>query len=92
VRYIKRSIHRLLPATERLVIVGYSFPDADIQLLNELFVVDVLDRDLQLQVVNMANENEDDQFRARVQEVFGADRQIDFSVRDFRKFCSKLST
>jgi len=70
------------------VVVGYSFPAADVAHLSAIFPRGVLVRSAELIVIDPANA--DDAFRARVSEVFPSMANYDFSVRDFRAFSARF--
>jgi hypothetical protein len=89
VRRMRTQVHSRLPTTQKLLVVGYSFPDADRSHLERLFVHEILSPDLEVQVVNL--QNDDASFRASVQEVFGVPAEsVDYSVSDFRAFAKSL--
>lgn len=86
--HIRKNIHRLLPTTKQFIVAGYSFPDSDIDHLNQLFVRDVIDININLVVINPSNDEES--FRSRVSNIFPYIKEIDYSVKDFRQFCLNL--
>lgn len=85
---VRRRIHSLLPDTQRLIFAGYSFPPADVDYLRQIFVGDVVARDLFVDVVNP--ENDDQAFRARVTRALPF-ASANFRVPDFRALCEGLS-
>ena len=89
IRRIRAQLHSRLPTTQRILVAGYSFPDADRDHLKRLFVREIMPPDLEVQVVDPASHSAS--FRSRVSSVFGANsRSIDYSVGDFRAFCMGL--
>jgi hypothetical protein len=89
IRRIRTQIHSRLPTTQKILIAGYSFPDADRSHLDRLFVREILSPDLELQVVNP--QNNDPSFRAGVRALFGAlADSADYGVTDFRAFAMSL--
>jgi hypothetical protein len=88
VRAMKRAVHSRLPDTQRLVIAGYSFPDADLPHLQDIFVPGICDPGVEVVVVNPSNA--DSAFQQRVQQVFSRAGKFNFSTSDFQKFCNEL--
>ncbi|MBC8433083.1 MAG: hypothetical protein H8D96_14320 [Desulfobacterales bacterium] len=87
---MRRRIHSLLPLTQKIIIAGYSFPEADIDHLGKLFVKDVIRPDLELKVINPSNQEK--HFQKRVKEVFPQVEKLDCSIQDFREYCKSLPT
>lgn len=87
-RSVIRAIHSRLPSTTRIVIAGYSFPDADIGHLREIFVPGVINEQARVEIVNPSND--DEEFRRRVQNAFPAVKDLSFGEKDFRVFCAEL--
>jgi hypothetical protein len=87
-RWLKRTIHSLLPLTESFVFAGYSFPEADYEYLADLFISKVIPERARVQVVNPAND--DAEFRRRIRDLFPNQKSVDFAVSDFREYCRAL--
>ncbi len=85
---IRRRIHSFLPDTQRLVFAGYSFPAADTEYLNQIFVNRILHSKLEIEVVN--RENSDPAFRSRVSATIPCTQPI-YSFDDFREFCKSMA-
>lgn len=85
---LRRLIHSLLPGTTRFVVAGYSFPEADLAYLKEIFVPGVMRRDATVEIVNP--ENKDDSFQRRAKKVFPSIQSFSFEETDFRRFCAEL--
>jgi hypothetical protein len=87
-RSVRRQIHQQLPSTGRILVAGYSFPDADIEHLGAIFVRGVLHPEVEVAVVNPSNGQP--AFRDRVSRIFGA-VDIDYSVTDFKQLGALIS-
>jgi hypothetical protein len=83
-----RTLHTLLPGTKRFVLAGYSIPPADLPYLASMFVPQVIDRDALITVINRDNENQE--FRGRVDLMFPTSVARDYSVGDFATFCEQF--
>ena len=86
---IKTNIHANLPDTKQIIIIGYSFPDADIEYLHSVFVEGVINPDTKVMIVNSTNDDKD--FQNRVIKVFpNLKHKIDFGNKDFKEFIKKV--
>jgi hypothetical protein len=88
-RALLTSIHLALPLTERFVIVGYSFPGADLPYLNDVFSPGVIPRSAEAVIVNP--DCSDPEFQKRAKAAFSSLLAWDFSRSDFRKYCEELA-
>jgi hypothetical protein len=82
------AIHSFLPSTERFIVAGYSFPEADATYLKEIFVPAVILDSAVVEIINPAND--DGGFQARVREAFPGVKKIRFEQKDFRAFCAGI--
>lgn len=88
-KLIRSMIHAELPFTKQFIIIGYSFPEADIEYLNQIFVPEVIDRESHVIIVNPMND--DQSFRDKVSSIFpDMVNGIDFSNKDFKLFVQKF--
>lgn len=87
---IRKRIHALLPGTKRLLIAGYSFPEADGDHLRRLFPEAVMDPMLEVVVVNPSIN--DEAFRSRLEAIFPARIRKTYASTDFKTFCRELES
>lgn len=87
-RLLLGELHSFLPTTEHFVVAGYSFPEADLSYLKEVFVPGVLSGEATAEIVNP--ENDKPEFQERVREAFPSLGDITFGEKDFRTFCANL--
>lgn len=83
-----RALHASHPGTKRFVLAGYSVPAADLPYLTSMFVPQVIDRDAVITVIN--RDNDDQEFRRRVDLMFPCSAARDYTVRNFATFCGQF--
>lgn len=87
--HLRTLIHTVLPVMESFVIVGYSFPSADLGHLRSLFAAGVIKSEAEATVVNLSNP--DPAYQALVRSAFPSIKRWDFSQTDFARFGSGLT-
>ena len=87
-RMLRTAIHEQLPTTKLYVVIGYSFPAADIAHLSTLFTRGVIANGAEMMVIDPVNV--DNAFRARVRETFSGMAEYDFGVTDFKAFAARF--
>jgi len=87
-RMLRTVIHELLPTTQLYVVIGYSFPSADVAHLSSIFARDVFAHSAEVIVVDPATG--DDAFRTRVREVFPRMAHYDFGSTDFKAYAGRF--
>lgn len=87
-RCLRTAIHTVLPTTQTIFAIGYSFPSADIDRLSGIFVPGVMQADAEVIAVNPACP--DSAFQACVRRVFSSVQKFDFNTTDFKAFSAGL--
>jgi hypothetical protein len=87
-RSLRTALHTVLPTTECFLVIGYSFPPADMDHLTKLFVPGVIRADAEVMTVDPAGP--DPAFQSRVRQVFSNIETFDFTNTDFRTFSAGL--
>jgi hypothetical protein len=87
-RDLRTALHIILPLTKRFLVIGYSFPPADIDHLAKFFVPGVISTEAE--VVTVDPSGADPAFQSRVRQVFSSIETFDFTNTDFRTFSAGL--
>jgi hypothetical protein len=87
-RDLRTALHTVLPTTERFLVIGYSFPPADIDHLAKLFVPGVIRANAEVMTVDLFGS--EPAFQSRVRRVFPSIERFDFTNTDFRTFSAGL--
>jgi len=85
---LRRLIYSKLPFTEKIIIIGYSFPSSDFIHLKSFFITEIIPKQTLIICINLENDNI--QFQKKVKSIF-PENKIDFSINDFKKFCNDLN-
>lgn len=89
VKHMLANLHTRLPHIEHLVIAGYSFPEADRDHFERLFVDGVMPPDLPVTVVNRSNS--DGAWQALVRTFLPSTAKVEFPDLDFGAFVKTLA-
>ena len=87
-RHLRTALHTILPTTESFLVIGYSFPLADIDHLAKLFVPGVIRANAEVMTVDPSGP--DPAFQGRVRQAFPGIETFDFTNTDFRTFSAGL--
>jgi hypothetical protein len=87
-RELRMAIHSVLPTTESFIVVGYSFPEADVKHLSGIFVQDIIQESASLTIINPSCP--DPEFQDRVRSIFSGLENLDFNHSDFKEFSAGL--